>query len=65
MIKVPHLVKDWGSRSTYNYADASKADSEVIGMCLLASGFSFGLLRKLVSTQNSFSCSYSTQYERY
>lgn len=51
MIQVPNWLKT-GKQITYNYAYASKAGSEVIGM--LASG----LLRKLVSTQNSFSCSY-------
>lgn len=65
MAKVPQLAKDWGSRSTYNYALPARAVADVIGMCVswhLA--LVFGLLGKLVSTPNSPSCSYSTQYER-
>lgn len=57
MIKVPQLI--WESRSPYNYAYASKADSDVIGMCVpwrLALVLAFG------EDQNSPGCSHSTQY---
>lgn len=40
MIKVPQFVKD-GKQVYLQLCICPKADSEVIGMCLLASGFSF------------------------
>lgn len=50
MIKVPQLVKD--RKQVYlQLCICPKADSEVIGMCLLASGFSFGLLRTGLHTE--------------